>query len=319
MEKKEKSYLIKVPVYSTEMIENAQDIFGGITFSDMNSYIRRKIVEFQNSKSVIDFENRNKTKKTVINGINFTEHQMGEQTSILMQISAYTTNLYDGYLQAEERIKFKREYKIGSETNFVMIYPVIRGLIRSNYVRYFIVMIYEDPTKNNEEIAKIAKSVLNRVLNIPIANIKLSTILEELTSVGTIPDLQIKYNAIYNHENDVDVKYREYLVGGKIKKQRLDSFKNMPIETIIQLINEPKEDDYQTKEARLVVGKKEYRITKELINEASEALKETAEKVFNASTSITENELNTQIHSPEFIVSKLTPILENFLSTDNDI
>ena len=41
-------------------------------------------------------------------------------------------------------------------------------------------------------------------------------------------------------------------------------------------------------------------------------------EVFNASTSITEEELSNQIHNTEFIFSKLTPILENFLSTDNE-
>ncbi|TXH21289.1 MAG: hypothetical protein E6Q95_04095 [Chitinophagaceae bacterium] len=318
MAKKEKSYIIKVPVYTTEMIENAQDMFGGITYENMLSYLRSKINSFKESGGTVDFDNRNKTRKTVINGINFTEHQAGETSGVLMQISAYSTNLYDGYLEAEEKINFKKDYKIGSETNFVMIYPVIKGIDRTNYLRYFIVLVYEDPTKNNEEISKIAKAVLNRILNIPVANIKLPTILDELRSIGTIPELQIKYSAVYNHENDVDLKYREYLVSGKLKKQKEDNFKNMPVDKIEELLNEPEEEDYQKKEAKLTVGKKEYRISKELINEASEALKETAEKVFNASTSITEEELNNQIHNTEFIFSKLTPILENFLSTDNE-
>jgi len=316
--KKEKSYLIKVPVYTTEMIENAQDLFGGISNENMLSYLRNKINSFKETGGTVDFDNRNKTRKTVINGIKFTEHKAGETSGILMQISAYSTNLYDGYLEAEEKINFKKDYKIGSETNFVMIYPVIKGLDRTNYLRYFIVLVYEDPTKNNEEISKIAKAVLNRVLNIPVANIKLPTILEELRSIGTIPELQIKYSAVYNHENDVDLKYREYLVSGKLKKQKEDCFKNMPVDRIEELLNEPEEEDYQKKEAKLTIGKKEYRISRELINEASEALKETAEKVFNASTSITEEELSNQIHNTEFIFSKLTPILENFLSTDNE-
>ena len=75
---------------------------------------------------------------------------------------------------------------------------------------------------------------------------------------------------------------------------------------------------YSQKNYIKVKRKKEYKISKELINEASEALKETSEKVFNANTSITEEELNDKIHSTDFIVSKLFPILENFLSTNNE-
>lgn len=315
---KEKSYVIKVPVYTTDMIENAQDIFGGITYENMLTYLKAKINSFKDSNASLEFENRNKTRRTVVNGIDFTEHQTGETSAILMQISAYSTNLYDGYLEAEEKINFKKDYKIGSETNFVMVYPVIKGIDRSNYLRYFIILIYEDPTKNNEEIAKIAKQVLNKILSIPVANIKLPTILEELRAIGTIPELQVKYSAIFNEENDVDVKYREYLVSGKFKKQKEDHFKNMPIDKIEELLNEPNTDNYQKRETKLTIGKKEYKISKELINEASEALKETSEKVFNASTSITEQELTDKIHDREFIVSKLIPILENFLSTNNE-
>jgi uncharacterized protein YeeX (DUF496 family) len=197
-----------------------------------------------------------------------------------------------------------------------MIYPVIKGLDRKNYRHYFTVLVYEDPTKNNEEICKVAKAVLNRILNLPVANIKLPTILEELKSIGTIPELQLKLSAVHNHENEVDVKYREYLVSGKFKKQKEDNFRNMPIDKIEELLDEP-EEDYQKKEVKLVVGKKEYRISKER-RDASEALKETAEKIFNASTSITEEELNNKIHNKEFIFSKLIPILENYLSSNNE-
>lgn len=318
MEKKEKIYTVKVPVYTTQMIENAQDIFGGISYQDMLSYVKHKLNSYSENGEKIEFENRNKTQKTVINNINYTEHNAGKVSGILMQISAYSTNLYDGYLEAEEKIKFKKEYKIGSETNFVMIFPLIKGIDRTNYLRYFIIMVYEDPTKTNEEISKIAKAVMNRILELPIANIKLPSILEELRAIGTIPELQVKYSSVYNHENDVDLKFREYLVSGKVKKQKEDYFKNMPIEKIEDLLNEKDENEYQKKEAKLVVGKKEYKILKELIKETGEVLKETAEKVFNASTSITENELNHKVHDREFIFSKLIPILENFLSTDNE-
>lgn len=318
MTKKEKSYIIKVPVYTTDMIENAQDMFGGITYENMLSYLKGKISSFKENNSTIQFENRNKTRRTVINRIDFTEHQTGETSAILMQISAYSTNLYDGYLEAEEKINFKKDYKIGSETNFVMIYPIIKGLDRSSYIRYFIILIYEDPTKNNDEISKIAKQVLNKILETPVANIKLPTILEELRTIGTIPELQVKYSAIYNEENDIDVKYRDYLVSGKLKKQKEDHFKNMPVNKIEELLNEPNNENYQKRETIFKVGKKEYKISKELINEASEALKETSEKVFNATTSITEEELNDKIHSTDFIVSKLFPILENFLSSNNE-
>jgi hypothetical protein len=318
MAKKEKTYVIKVPVYTTEIIENPQDIFGGVTYNDMLNYIRAKIRAYERIPDVISFDSRNKARRTVINSIKYTEHATGESSGILLQITAYSTNLYDGYLEAEKKINFKKEDKIGSETNFVMIYPVIKGLDRSHYSRYFMVLVYEDPTKDNDQIIKITKAVLNRVLHIPVANIKLPTILEELRAIGNIPELQVKYSAIFNQENDVDLKYREYLVKGKLKKTKEDYFKNMPVDRIEELLRETDDEGYQKKEARLIVGKKEFKISKELVSEASEALKETAEKVFNASTSITQEELSNDLHKTDFIFSKLLPVLENYLKTGYD-
>ncbi len=56
-------------------------------------------------------------------------------------------------------------------------------------------------------------------------------------------------------------------------------------------------------------------IKRELLDEANETEKETAEKVFNASTSISEEQLEN-VHNIHFIIEKLSPILENFLSLE---
>lgn len=61
------------------------------------------------------------------------------------------------------------------------------------------------------------------------------------------------------------------------------------------LADKTDDEDYQQKDTRIVIGKKEYRIKRELINEASEELKETAEKIFNATSAITQTELDTKV------------------------
>lgn len=312
---KEKSYNIKIPVFTTTMRDDTEGFFGKITYLDMLNALKSKINDF---KIEISFENRNKTKKTVISKINYTEHILGQVPCILLQISAFNTNFYDGYFEADEKIPIQRDNKLGNENNFVLLYPVIKGLSIQNYTNYFLVLIYEDPTKDNGEVLKIAKNVVNKILNIPIQNIKLPTILDEIEQLPTIPELQIKYFAMYNSDNDVDVKYREYLHSGKIKKLKEDYFKNMPYQTLSELLSEPDDKEYQRKETKLIIGKKEYRITKELMNEASDELKETAEKVFNATTSITQDELDNKVHNQDFIIEKLSAVLANYLSNEQE-
>lgn len=78
-------------------------------------------------------------------------------------------------------------------------------------------LVYEDPTKDNGEVCKLAKILVNKILNIPIENIKLPMIFDELKDICTIPELQIRYRSISDADNDVDVKYREFLQGGKLE------------------------------------------------------------------------------------------------------
>jgi hypothetical protein len=311
---KVKSYNIKVPVYTTEMIEEQNMLFG-ITYDEMISAIKGKITNFQ---SELSFENRNKTKRTVISKITYTGHTLGNTPCLLLQISAYSTNLLDGYFEAEQKIEFKKDNKIGSEHNFMLIYPIINGITQNNYTRYFLVLVYEDPNKDSGELMKISKNVVNKILNVPIQNIKLPTILDELKTFSTIPELQVRYFGMDNAENDVDVKYRSYLQSGKIKRTKEQAFKNMPFDTLQDLLNETDDSgEYQRKETKLVIGKKEYKISKELFNEASETLKETAEKIFNATTSITQEELE-KIYQTDFIVEKLSTVLQNYLSSEQN-
>lgn len=315
MATKDKSYNIKVPVFTTTMKDETEGLFGKITYSDMMEIVKNRIIAF---KSEIGFENRNKTKRTVISKINFTEHILGETPCLLLQVSAFITNMYDGYFEANEKIQIQKDNKLGNENNFILIYPIIKGYDSRNYTSYFLVLVYEDPTKDNGEVIKIAKNVVNKILNIPIQNIKLPTILDEISKILTIPELQIRYYGVYNTENDVDVKYREFLQSGKITKTKEDYYKNMPYQKLQDLLAEPDDADYQRKTTKFIVGKKEYKISKELVNEASDELKETAEKIFNATTSITQDELDNKVHCQDFVIEKLSSVLTNYLSNEQE-
>jgi hypothetical protein len=235
-----------------------------------------------------------------------------------LQISAYSTNITDGYFEAKEEITIQKDNKLGSETNFILIYPIIKGIDSQNSTRYFLVVMYDDPTKDNGHIIRIGKIVVNQLLGIPIQNIKLPTILDELRSLKEIPELQIKYYGTRYDENDIDVKYQEYYQNGKITKSKEDFFKNMPFEKAKEIISEPIKEEYQTKTTKVFWGKKEYKISKEMvqnIKEAKEEIKETAEKIFNMSAPITQTELEQKVHDKDFIIEKLSGALTNYLSS----
>ena len=312
---KEKSYKIQVPVFSTEIIEEGNVLFSD-TYQNLISAIKQKLNDYDGRLS---FENRNKTQRTVVSNINCTDHTIGGIPCILLQISAYSTNLFDGYFEDEERHQFEKENRIGSDNNFVLIYPVITGLESHNYTRYFLILVYDDPNKEDStHLIRIAKYIAKDILSIPVKNIKPKTVLDELRNVGNIPELQVKYYGIYNSENDVDVKFQEYLVGGRIKKSKTNNYKNMPFEMISDLLAETDDSgEYQTKRTIFRIGKKEFRITRQLIKDAEEQYSETAEKVFNAAIGITQSELeNNTIYQPDYIVNKLSGVISNYVSSE---
>jgi hypothetical protein len=310
----EKSYNIKIPVYTTTMLNQDVGLFENVSFQDMIQMIKKRLNNFKNP---ISSSNRNKTKKTVVSSISYKDIKIGDVPALLLQISAFNTNMYDGYFEANEKIPITKDNKLGSETNFVLLYPRIKGLSAETYTCFFLMLVYEDPTKDNGEVCKLAKILVNKILNIPIENIKLPMIFDELKDICTIPELQIRYRSISDADNDVDVKYREFLQGGKLEKKKDRLFKNMPREIMEQLLADTTDDeDYQYKDTRIVIGKKEYRIKKELVNEASKELKETAEKIFNASSAITQTELDTKIHDTNFMIEKLSGVLTNYLSNE---
>lgn len=310
---KTKVYSIKMPVYITSMIDKEEGLFGKATYEDMITFLKNRLSSFS---SPISTDNRNKTKKTVISKIKSTQVAIGDVPTLLLQINAFNTNLYDGYFEGNEKINFTRDNKIGSDSNYVLFYPRIVGLAEGKYTCYFLMLVYEDPTKDSGEVSRIAKIVSNKILNVPIQNIKMSMILEELKAIKEVPELSVRYFSLTEAENGVDVKYASYLDSSKLKKEETRNFKNMPMDTMRELISDTSEDgNYQKKETWIRLGRREYKISKQLIAEAGEELKETAEKIFNATSVVTQQELEEKIHDKDFMIEKMSDVISNYISS----
>lgn len=313
-DKKEKSYKIKVPVYTSELILEGSDLFGGVSFEDMNRFVHKKVQDYRSIKDKVSRNKRNKVQKKEIDKVECIDCMVAERPCVILQISAYNTNLFDGFVETDKKITLEQNNKIGSENYFVLLVPNIIGIDSNNYKHQWIFLIYEDPHKDTQDILSTVKLVINRVLGISTSNIKIPEILDELKRIKKIPELTLNFTAISNDENEVDAKYRSYLVGSKFRKQKEDKYENMPFETTEEVISDLSyEDDYQKRTVRIGLGKKEYRITRDAIKEAKGKIHETAEEIFNETIGITETELKEKIYDTDFIVEKLTPILQNYL------
>lgn len=312
-DKKVKSYIIKVPVYSSELILKGKDLFGGVSYDDMIKHVEKKILEYQKQEDKVSKNKRNKVQKKEIDNVVCIECKIGQRPSALLKISAYNTNLSDGYVETDQKIKLTENDKVGSDNYYVLLVPNIIGIDVNNYKHQWIIMVYEDPHKETQEIISTAKLVLNKILDISIANIKLPEILEDLKKIKTIPELSLNFLSISNEDNEVDAKYRSYLVGSKFRKQKEDKYENLPYEATEEVIKDTSyEDEYQKRTVKILIGKKEYRITKDQKLEAAGKLNEAVEEIFNESIVISAPELE-KIYETDFIIEKLTTVLQNYL------
>ncbi len=310
---KTKVYTIKMPVFTTSTMDEEEGLFGKTTYDELIAFLKNKLSLFV---SPINTENRNKTKRTVISKIDSSDVTIGDVPALLLQINAFNTNFYDGYFEGSEKINFRRDNKIGSDSNYVLFYPRIVGLSEGKYTCYFLMLVYEDPTKDSGEVSRIAKIVSSRILNIPVQNIKMSMILKELKEIKEIPELSVRYFSLTEADNNVDVKYACYLDCAKLKKEETRDFKNMPFDTMNEMMSDTSEDgNYQKKETWIRWGRREYKITKQLIAEAGEELKETAEKIFNATSTVTQQELDEKIHDKDFMIDKMSDVISNYISS----
>lgn len=311
---KEKSYLIKMPVFTTISTDKEYGFFDNINYNDMIDLLKKKINDFKNP---IEQNGKNKAIKTVVDKVDYEDVSIGDVPALLLNISSYKTNLYNGYFENTEKIKFRKDNRIGSDSNYVLFYPRIIGYTPQNYTCFFLMLVYEDPTKESGEVSHLAKIVTSKILEQPIQNIKLPNILEELKRIGNIPELKIKYFGIERDDESTDVKYLEYVQSCKVKNEKESKFKDMPYNLMEDLISDTSEDSlYCKKETFILLGKTEYRIKKKLIDEASEELKETAEKIFNATTAITQFELDNMIYTKDFMLEKMSNVITNYISAN---
>jgi hypothetical protein len=132
MSKKDKTYKIKVPVYSSELLEDFKGFFEGHSYDHMIEYLDRKLEDYSLHKPRLSRKKRNKIKEVEVQNIEKFERIIGEVPARLFKITAYNTNLIDGYVETQEKINLTRKDKVGSETNFMLIYPTILALILVN-------------------------------------------------------------------------------------------------------------------------------------------------------------------------------------------
>ena len=318
-DKQEEFYLIKVPVHLAFMYEEKDSLFFSNKY-DMINFVKDKIDSY---KEPVIVRTRNKTKTTVISTINYKELSIGDTPILLLTIEAFDTNVSGKYLEQEanRKVDITPNHKLGSDNNVFMIYPVIKGLSASSHTCSFLMLSYETPFKDGDDMTKLARLFIKKVLNFSGANLKLPHIIEEIKSIPKFQEVLMRFTSITHDENEVDMELREYCTSGQTKKSSLKKFKDVPVQLIFDVLDRKNiqltDNRYIAQETSFIIGKHTYKIKKEIADDIAE-IQESAEKIFNASVTITKDEFENKINNIDFIVDKLSSVITNYLSYDDD-
>lgn len=320
MKKELDEYEIKIPVYVTEQLSKKDEDLFGYTYQNLLTHVKRKIDSFNESSATIVTNKRNKPRKKEIHSILYKEANIGEAPVLLIQMDAFTTNNYDLYIEREKRVPIDREDKIGSGNHWMLMYPRIVGLNPNEYICFWYIFVYADPTKDFEDVTNSAKLFIKKVMGIRLRNVKSAEMMKELSQSPSVQELQVRYISLTNDENDIDIKFQAYKTRGLLKQEKEDCFENMPFATVVELINETNYlQRFQQKIIKVFNGKKEYRIEKKNIDESGKLLEDYIEESFNMSSIVTEAELDeTILYSEDFMLSKFKPVVENYISSYAD-
>lgn len=326
-EKKIKEYKIKVPVSATEKV------LANFTYEDAISRLEKDIEIYNENNEIrrVAFRKSNKTQQKVIQKIDTFRYQIGEDSdaipALLLKVTTYNTNLLDGYTEEPDgSIKvFGTQTKLGSEKNYMLFYPNFVG-ITPNIQANWLVFTYIDTNKNDSEMVNTAKLVISSVLNLKHVQVTREDILKKIKK-ASVPIFQVRYTGIINDTNGVKDEYLKYLIESKLKRDKSETFENIPFELAQNLLSEDSQlNEYQVREAKFVYGKSEYKLIKKLfksipeeynefdilVEEARNIYEEAAEHTFTDHFVLFEDEMG-KMYNQDFIVEKLSPIITNYI------
>lgn len=308
-----KEYCIKVPVFTSERLEREKGLFR-MTYQELMNNSKKLINEHNKNETIVTSDKRNKTIKREIGKIEMHENFFGEIPYLLLKISAYNTNWEGCLITSNETLQIDNKDKVGSDNNYVMLYPQINGI--ENQSIFWIILVYDDPKKDSFDNISTAKLVLTKVLKQPVKCVKLPTVLDELKKNKILPQIKMNLNSINFDENNVATKYEQYCTSSKFIKREQYDFNNMPFDKIEELIQSPLKD-YTQRIIKLIVRKKEYKITQDLKKEAQAGYEDLVEQIFNMTTNVKEEELS-EIYKIDFVTEKLKNVLESYLKNGNE-
>lgn len=325
MKASSKGYQIKVPVYVSEKME--RDNNGAIFPTSSSSLIddAKALIRTYNSnpEAILTSNKRNKTTTIGIKSIDVEEISFNEDPCLLLRVTAYKTNLIDGYYQSasEEgrQIRFKEQDKICSDTYCFILYPLLNTQIEDGLKIdvYWHIFIYEDPSKTNEEMARIARLIMGKILKTPIKNIKSEKMLADIKKYGLISEVEISLSVEEDDDKGIPEYIKNYQFSSTLKQEKKIKLSNMSADDAISAFeDESFAKHFSKRQLKFVThNKRVFSVVQEFKDKMSSALEDS----FNYSIDVNEEDIKDgSIFKTEIIQRNVAGIFTRYMSDCND-
>ena len=325
MKASSKGYQIKVPVYVSEKME--RDNNGAIFPTSSSSLIddAKALIRTYNSnpEAILTSNKRNKTTTIGIKSIDVEEISFNEDPCLLLRVTAYKTNLIDGYYQSasEEgrQIRFKEQDKICSDTYCFILYPLLNIQIEDGLKIdvYWHIFIYEDPSKTNEEMARIARLIMGKILKTPIKNIKSEKMLADIKKYGLISEVEISLSVEEDDDKGIPEYIKNYQFSSTLKQEKKIKLSNMSADDAISAFeDESFAKHFSKRQLKFVThNKRVFSVVQEFKDKMSSALEDS----FNYSIDVNEEDIKDgSIFKTEIIQRNVAGIFTRYMSDCND-
>lgn len=305
---------IKVPIYISSILGDA--IY---SYPDMCQRIERLIEAYNNRtpEEKLSVTQRTKLKQKVIKFIHFDRYGFGENNSIpalLLRIEEYKRNNKDLYIENSNTLEQRDialEDKIGSNYNYVLLYPLIRYCDNGGVENRWGAFVYNDPSKEDKDIKTTVYSVLSKILGLSVKMVIRETTRQKLRRTHTFPKVTANYVIVDNRPQD-QTTLTHYEVSCKTTRKK--TYENLPNEELLTLMNEQPEDAVSKKITVQFNKNENVKMTYEL-NEARLLAQTLIEETNGYEIALEPEEVATMHEAPN-VKHHLGDIITRFLSNE---
>ncbi|HJH77859.1 MAG TPA: hypothetical protein OIM43_12815 [Prevotellaceae bacterium] len=301
---------------------NEEDAIFKIKTEDLIEDAKEFIAKFnhKNQQPIITDKRSKKTTKLGIKNINVIDIKFNEDKALILQVSTYKTNLIDGYYQKmkdqkskENEIQFDINDRIGSNTYFFVLYPIVKKNIEKlTCQRYWHVFIYVDPSKEINDMKMVARYIMSSIIKYPIKNIKAQKFIEELRKQKIIESAEITLSSYDDSDDEEQPGYlSKYTICCKIKKHKTITVKRMSVEDAIAAYEDKSfKEKYSKRQLKFFNSNQQ---VYQAVQEFHEKITESFENSFNYVVDISAKDINNgNIFETSFIKKTIESLLVKY-------